>query len=74
MVGAALGLVVSAVYALSMLSSILHGEREHPVNDATYREVGMLLVMLFGLLVLGVYAVPVLDLLEPAVIAVQGGK
>ncbi len=68
---AASGLVLAAVYSLFLLQKAIHGpagEAGAPVEDLNGRERFMLGVLMLGLLWLGLYPQPVLDLAEGALL------
>jgi len=78
---AALGLVTGAIYALWMLQQAFHGPLRaqgsggHALADFRVRDMAAMGVLALGLLWLGLYPQPVLDLAAPALgaIAAQAG-
>ncbi len=68
---AATGVVLSACYMLWMLQRVLQGEITHDENrdlkDLSLREMAVLVPLVAGTLVLGVYPKPVIDRIEPSV-------
>ena len=71
---AALGMVLSAVYALSLIQRAFHGPPgEHRLRDLGRRESGVLALMAVGLLWLGLAPQPVFDLTSRPLQALAGG-
>jgi NADH-quinone oxidoreductase subunit M len=75
---AALGLITGAIYALWLLQQAFHGplsERHMSLKDFTPRDMIALSLLAAGLLGLGVYPQPALDLVAPALdtLAIQAG-
>ncbi|MGV6807957.1 MAG: complex I subunit 4 family protein [bacterium] len=64
---AALGLITAAVYSLILLQKAFQGEsdEERSLSDYGHREMSVMLLMAAGLLWLGFYPQPVLDLAQP---------
>ncbi len=61
-------LVISAVFALRLMQKTLYGEPQSIcIEDATPRELAMLLFLLSIMMWMGVYPQPFLDLVEPSV-------
>ncbi|MBI2845281.1 MAG: Fe-S-binding domain-containing protein, partial [Chloroflexi bacterium] len=68
---AATGVVLAAVYLLSMLRRVVFGPLENPANqnlpDASPREAAILLAILALIFFIGIYPQPILERMEPAV-------
>ena len=74
-VAAALGLVVAAVYGLSLMQRTFQGAPNPELagmRDFGVRETGIMLLMVAGLIWLGVYPQPVLDVSGPVVATLRG--
>ena len=72
---AATGVIWAAVYMLWMLQRVLFGEVTNPENarlkDLNWRELGLLLPLLFLMLFMGVYPRVFLDRSQPSVAAIR---
>ncbi|MGI9324114.1 MAG: complex I subunit 4 family protein [Pseudomonadales bacterium] len=69
-VAAALGIVVAAIYSLSLMQRSFQGkpnEDAPPMQDFGAREISVMGLLMIGLVVLGVYPQPVFDLTAPLV-------
>lgn len=68
-VGAALGLILSAVYALRLVQTAFQGSQREPfrIRDLGSRELAMTTALIVGLVWLGLYPQPVVDTAAPAV-------
>ena len=68
-VAAAFGLVVAAVYGLSLMQRAFQGEDhlETDVADFGARELSVMLIMMLALVYLGVYPQPLFDMAAPVV-------
>lgn len=68
---AAAGVVLAAVYLLSMLKRVIFGPLENPANqnlpDASPREAAILLAIVALIFFIGIYPQPLLERMEPAV-------
>jgi NADH-quinone oxidoreductase subunit M len=64
---AAMGLIVAAVYSLIVLQKVFHGENKnnHIMHDLTYMEFLCFALMMVGLIWMGLYPQPMLDMAEP---------
>ena len=74
-IAAALGLVVAAVYGLSLMQRTFQGPPNPELagmRDFGVRETGIMLIMAAGLIWLGVYPQPVLDVSGPVVESLRG--
>jgi NADH-quinone oxidoreductase subunit M len=74
-IAAALGLVVAAVYGLSLMQRTFQGPPNPELagmRDFGVRETGIMLIMVAGLIWLGVYPQPVLDVSGPVVASLRG--
>ncbi len=74
-IAAALGLVVAAVYGLSLMQRTFQGPPNPELagmRDFGVRETGIMLIMAAGLIWLGVYPQPVLDVSGPVVETLRG--
>ncbi len=72
-VAAAGGLILSAVYSLSLMQRAFHGKprEETPLRDLNRREVVTLGLLMAGLIGLGLYPQPILDLSRAPMRALQ---
>jgi NADH-quinone oxidoreductase subunit M len=67
-VAAAIGIVIAAVYSLSLMQRAFQGpanENAPAMADFGLREMTVMILMMIGLLVLGIYPQPMLDLAAP---------
>jgi NADH-quinone oxidoreductase subunit M len=74
-IAAALGMVVAAVYGLSLMQRTFQGPPNPELagmRDFGVRETGIMLIMVAGLIWLGVYPQPVLDVSGPVVASLRG--
>jgi len=71
----ALGLITAAVYSLSMMQRAFHGapDERRQLRDYGGRELAAMAAMMLGLIWLGIYPQPVLDLAQPVVDGLIGG-
>jgi len=75
-VAAALGIVIAAVYALSLMQRSFQGppnDAVKPMADFGFRELSVMLLMVLGLLWLGVYPQPMLDMAAPTLESLMAG-
>ena len=72
---AAIGLITAAVYALIMMQRAFQGspDPQRQVADYGWREMATMGVMIIGLVWLGLYPQPVLDLAQPVLESLQVG-
>jgi NADH-quinone oxidoreductase subunit M len=71
---AASGLIVSVVYALTLMQRVFHGipREETPLQDLNRRELATLVTAMAALAGLGLYPQPVLDISRASMQALQG--
>ncbi|MEM1436801.1 MAG: NADH-quinone oxidoreductase subunit M [Pseudomonadota bacterium] len=73
-VAAALGIVVAAVYSLSLMQRAFQGEPgPAAMDDLGARELSVMVMMMVALVALGLYPQPVFDLAAPLVTELAGG-
>lgn len=75
-IAAAVGLVVAAVYALSLMQRSFQGVPNPDIPtmaDFGWREMSMMVPLIVGLIWLGIYPQPVLDLSDPVIEALRAG-
>jgi NADH-quinone oxidoreductase subunit M len=75
-IAAAVGLVVAAVYALSLMQRSFQGPPNPAIPamaDFGLREMSVMVPLIVGLVWLGIYPQPVLDLSDPVVEALRAG-
>ncbi|CAN5639088.1 NADH-quinone oxidoreductase subunit M [soil metagenome] len=69
------GVIFAAVYLLWMMQRVLFGkvtnEKNRVLTDLTYREIGIMVPLLFLMVFMGVYPGPILDRSRDAVVAIQ---
>ncbi|MDE0008139.1 MAG: proton-conducting transporter membrane subunit, partial [Gammaproteobacteria bacterium] len=74
-VAAAVGIVVAAVYGLSLMQRSFQGEPNPDVatmRDFSAREMSVMVLMMIGLIWVGVYPQPVLDMAAPFIDTMLG--
>ena len=71
---AALGLITAAIYSLSLMQRAFQGEPDNQrrLHDYDGRELGAMGLMMIGLVWLGIYPQPVLELAQPVIDGLLG--